>query len=77
MPRWTPAVKVDDFLVAIGKKQSNSVYHIASVRSVLRPGKRITRYHMQVYKSDLITCLNRDSDQQLITLFWYNRNKKK
>ncbi len=76
-PRGGPAVKIDDFLVAIGKKQSNSVYHVASVRGVAREGKRVTRYHMQVYHSDLITMLRRDPEQSLITLVWYNRNKKK
>ena len=75
-PQWEPAICPDDFAVAVGKKQTNSVYHIAEVRSVPKPEKRITRYYIKCYKSDLITCLKRDINQQLIPIVWYNRNKK-
>jgi hypothetical protein len=77
MPSWDEGVEVDDFLIAIGKKQSNSVYHVAEVKCSPRKDKRITRYNMKVYKSDLITMLKRDEDQRLITLVWYSRDKKK
>lgn len=78
MPSWEEGVKIDDFLVAIGKKQSNSVYHIASIKRVVdRKEKRMKRYHINVYKSDLLTALRRDEDQKLITIQWYSRNKKK
>ncbi len=76
-PKGGPAVKVDDFLIAIGKKQSNSVYHVAEVKARTSPKPRMTRYHMQVYHSDLITMLRRDPEQDFITLTWYSRNKKK
>tara|TARA_R110002012_G_scaffold190633_1_gene358218 strand:- start:24787 stop:25047 length:261 start_codon:yes stop_codon:yes gene_type:complete len=75
-PQWEPAILPDDFAVAIGKKQSNSVYHIAEVRPVPKPEKRVIRYHIKCFKSDLITCLNREPDQKLIPIVWYNRNKK-
>jgi len=77
MPSWEKAVSVDDFLVAVGKKQSNSVYHVAEVNPKPRPEKRITRYYLKVYKTDLITALKRDEDQNLIIVTWYSRNKKK
>lgn len=74
-PSWE-SVKVDDFLVAIGKTKSNSVYHIAELRSKPIPEKRMTRHYLKVFKSDLITALRRDQDQRLIPMFWYSRNKK-
>lgn len=76
MPTWDIAVKPDDFLVAIGKKQSNSVYHVAESRSVPRKDKRIIRYYLKVFKSDLTIALQRDLDQKLITIYWYPRTKK-
>lgn len=74
--RWNDPVKPDDFLVAIGKKQSNSVYHVAEVKSKPRAHSRIIRYYLKVFKTDLMTALQRDSSQNLITIFWYSRNKK-
>ena len=74
-PTWQKAPKVDDFLVAVGKKKSNSVYHIAEVK----PGRvqdRKARYYLNVYKTDLITALRRGPDQALIAVTWYSRNKK-
>lgn len=70
-PRWEPAVNVDDFMITIGVKQSNSVYHVAEVRPKERG--RWTRYYVKVYDSDLITALKRNKSQQLITLVWYKR----
>lgn len=76
-PSWTSGISVDDFLVVIGKKQSNSVYHVAKVKSKPSPKKRMTRYNVEVYKSDLITSLKRDNDQKLFEVTWYSSNKKK
>ena len=75
-PSWAPIIIPDDFIVAVGKTKSNSVYHI--VDSIAKPTKkkRITRYHLKVLKSDLITALRRDAGQQLIPMQWYNRDKK-
>lgn len=72
-PAWEPPVQPDDFLVAIGKKQSNSVYHVSSVKPTPHKDVRLIRYHMKVYMSDLMTALQRDKTQQLITLYWYPR----
>lgn len=76
-PAWERPIKVDDFAVAVGKLKSNSVYHVAKVRSAPNLKKRIVRYHIECYKSDLLTCLKRDSDQGLIIVKWYSRDKKK
>lgn len=76
-PQWEEPIKVDDFLVAVGKKQTNSVYHIAEVRIVPKPEKRIIRYNVKVFKSDLLNCLKRDDKQRLIPIVWYSRNKNK
>lgn len=75
-PDWEPDIVTDDFLVTIGKKQSNSVYHVYESKSKdgPKPGKR--RHHLKVFVSDLITMLKRDSDQKLIPIIWYSRNKK-
>ncbi len=72
-------VKPDDFLVAIGKRQTNSVYHVAEVISS-RPLKKephIIRHTIITYKSDLPTALKRDPEQGLIPIQWYSREKKK
>jgi hypothetical protein len=77
LPSWSDHIEVDDFLVAVGKKQSNSVYHVAKVKSTVpRKEGRVNRFYMMVYKTDLITALQRDEDQQLIIVKWYSRNKK-
>lgn len=75
MPSWQTCM-VDDFIVAVSDLKSNSVYHVAKVeRIVLRPHEsgRVLRHHIKVYKSDLITCLRREQNQQLITMKWYKR----
>ena len=73
MPRWE-GVQVDDFLVAIGKFKSNSVYHIAKCRRVTnKKNKRIIRHYLKCYKTDLITALRRDKTQKLVPLYWYKR----
>lgn len=78
MPSWSDGVNVDDFIVAVGKKQSNSVYHVAKIKSIVpRKEGRVKRYYMRVYKSDLLTAIRRDDDQKLITITWYPRGKKK
>lgn len=63
-------IQSDDFLVAIGKKQSNTVYHVFS--STLKPSKYpgATRYQVKVYKSDLITLLKREKSQVLHPFQW-------
>jgi len=77
LPNWSKPIKTDDFLVAVGIKKSNSVYHVSESKPSSRKDKRLTRYHLKVYKSDLITALKRDNDQELIIIKWYSRNKKK
>lgn len=77
IPSWEKGVAIDDFLVAIGKNKSNSVYHIAEITRIIdRKKDRMKRYHIKVYKTDLIMALRRDQDQQLIIIKWYSRNKK-
>jgi len=76
LPDWKE-INVDDFLVAIGLKQSNSVYHIAEVKSIVpKKNIRARRFYLRVYKSDLLTALRRDDDQELIPIQWYRREKK-
>lgn len=75
-PSWERPIIIDDFIIAVGKIKSNSVYHVAEVRSVTKPEKRITRYNLKCYRSDLITCLRRDDTQSLIIMKWYSRDKK-
>ena len=68
-------INTDDFLIAIGKRQSNSVYHVYESKKVVR--KNGIRFNVKVFKSDLITCLQRNKSQNIITLAWYKRDKKK
>lgn len=72
-PTGCSKICVDDFLITIGAKKSNSVYHIAEVKAIPRPNPRLTRYYVKVFVSDLMTALNRTETQQLITLTWYKR----
>lgn len=75
-PSWCMAIIADDFLVTIGAKQSNSVYHV--VESNPKPrAERLIRYHLKVMISDLPTALKRGPFQQLIPMTWYSRDKKK
>lgn len=76
MPIWSKPIAVDDFVVSVGRTKSNSVYLVASVRAVPREAERVTRYHLKVYRSDLLTCIRRDPEQRVITLRWYTREKK-
>jgi hypothetical protein len=76
IPLNEEGVNVDDFLVAIGKKQSNSVYHIAEVKSVVNRDGGLKRYHILVFSTDLITAINRDNTQKIIPVYWYSRSKK-
>ncbi len=70
-PNWgvKEPIKVDDFLVAIGKNKSNSVYHVAEVTRTQTRGRTI-RQHLKVLKSDLTTALQREPDQTLIPFKW-------
>lgn len=69
--------RVDDFLVAIGKTKSNSVYHVADrdfkFPKNLKKGR--VRVQMKCYKSDLITMLRREAHQYLFTFSWNPRKK--
>lgn len=67
-------IKEDDFLVAIGKLKSNSVYHV--IESKKTQTIKGFRFHLKVIKSDLVTCIKRKSDQGLIPMVWNSRNKK-
>lgn len=70
---WESEISVDDFIVTIGAKQSNSVYHIISVNAKPRLEQRTVRYYLKVLDSDLPTALKRDAGQQIIPVFWYKR----
>ena len=77
MPYHCGRILVDDFLITIGKKQSNSVYHVAEVKKTTDyPEKKTRKFHVVVYKSDLPTALKRDPKQFLIPMAWNSRNKK-
>lgn len=67
-------IKADDFIVAVGKLKSNSIYHVIESRRSERACG--FRFHLKVMRSDLPTCIRRDSNQKLIPMVWYNRNKK-
>ena len=61
----------DDFLVTIGKRKSNSVYHISEVK--IRPHKNLVgvlRHDITCYKSNLVVALQRDPSQNLIPAQW-------
>ncbi len=77
IPVWNLNVRVDDFLVAVSKIKSNSVYHVAEVKVRLNVEKRIKRNYVKCYRSNLITMLKRDPEQKLIIVVWYSRDKKK
>ncbi len=64
-------IKRDDFLIAIGKKKSNSVYHVYSV--VLKPKASKIRYHLEVVKCELIDALRREPPQKIQPFYWYSR----
>lgn len=71
-PRWNPLIQPDDFLVAVGAKQSNSVYHVAEVKHK-DCGNGMMRNYVKVFRSDLVSALRRDPSQRLIPLTWYKR----
>lgn len=68
-------IKRDDFIVTIGKLKSNSIYHVVESRKTIRING--FRFHLKVMKSDLITCIKRNTDQGLIPMIWNSRDKKK
>lgn len=75
-PIWYLGVKQDDFIVMIGVKKSNSVYHVLEVtKEVKNTEKRTKRCYLKVIDSDLPTALRRDSEQALIPMQWYKRKK--
>jgi len=63
----------DDFIVAIGKTKSNSVYHV--VESVRKENGNRVRYNLKVMKSDLQTLIKRSYLQLVIPIQWYSRKK--
>lgn len=68
-------IRPDDFVITVGKKQSNTVYHV--VESVPKQRSNgIIRYHLRVMVSDLLTATKRSKEQQIITMQWYPRTKK-
>jgi hypothetical protein len=70
---WLDEVEVDDFIITIGAKQSNSVYHVAHVVKKPRADIRMIRYHLKCYRSDLLTALRRDQTQRIFPMQWYKR----
>jgi hypothetical protein len=76
MAAWEAPPKPDDFLVAVGKTKSNSVYHVATVRAVPHKTLRAVRYHLQVYRSDLLAAIRRDKEQRIIVIKWHTRSKR-
>lgn len=72
VPRWGEYPEIDDFIISIGKRKSNSVYHISKIKSTTERKNRMIRFYLEVYKTDLITALNRDKkNQRIITMSWY------
>lgn len=74
-PSWAPAILPDDFIVAVGKTKTNSVYHVVESLPKTNSKKRTVRYNLKVLNTDLITALRRDVDQQLVPMQWYPRGK--
>lgn len=79
MHRFDGVIKADDFIVAVGVKKSNSVYHVVRVKRTVPIRKGIgNRFHMEVINTDLCTALRRDkATQRLIAMQWYKRKKYK
>lgn len=75
-PGWCDRIRTDDFVVAEGERKSNSVYHVASVRVVPLPERRMYRQHLKAYRSDLITCIRRSPEQRVITMRWRPRTRR-
>lgn len=73
---WEEPPKADDFLVAVGKTKSNTVYHIVSVRAVPHKERRAVRYYLRVLHSDLLTAIRREDGQRLMTMRWNSRDKQ-
>lgn len=72
-PNWSHDINIDDFIITIGVNKSNSVYHVAEVKTQNRG--RIKRSYVKCYRSDLLTAIRRDSTQKIIPMTWYKRNK--
>lgn len=76
-PEWEEDIQVDDFIVAMGAKKTNSVYHVVEARTKPHSKPRMKRNLLKCYRSDLITALRRDPEQKLIPFAWYNRRRGK
>lgn len=72
-PAWQEQVEVDDFIVTIGAKQSNSVYHVAEVKKKPRADLRMIRFYLKCYRSNLPTALQKDQTQRIFPMYWYKR----
>lgn len=66
----------DDFLVAIGKTKTNSVYHVLEITSIKQRNRHMKRVYFKCLKTDLLTALKRDPEQALTPFQWYKREKK-
>jgi len=64
-------IKSDDFIICIGQKQSNSVYHV--IESNKRFVRSKFRFTVKVFKSELIVCLKRSENQNIIPMSWNKR----
>lgn len=75
--RWQTPIRPDDFIVMIGQRKSNSVYHVVSARQVDHPKTvRMVRTYLEVLDSSLIDLVKRDKSQRVHPKVWYPRGKK-
>lgn len=74
IPASDPAICIGDFLVAVGKTKTNSVYHVANVIRVCdRPAQHARRVYLEVLPSELRHAIRRDRDTRLIPFKWNPR----
>ena len=78
MPAWSSPIKPDDFVVAVGKQKSNSVYHVvqSKPKNPSPKSERMIRYYLKVLMSSLNDCIKREADQNVIPITWYKRKSK-
>lgn len=73
MPICSDPIKQDDFIVTIGKKKSNSVYHVLESKVKNHPEKSIIRCYLKVLNTTLPVALKRGVFQKLIPVTWNKR----
>ena len=73
IPPWEDNLKADDFIVCVGQRKTNSVYHIVRVKSIKPQKSRMIRNYLEVINTDLLTALRRDESQSLKPMTWYKR----